>query len=134
MGGGGRAVAGRCVDGVGSTQLASRLPPTEVVARLNRFFSVAVDVVGHHQGLVNKLIGDAVLAVWGAPMRTDDAAGCALATARHLAARLRSEEHTSELQSLMRRSYAVFCVKKKNNYKTQKNNIYTYSRLHNNTH
>src|SRR3546814_4157303 len=30
-------------------------------------------------------------------------------------ARLRSEEHTSELQSLMRISYAVFCLKKKNN-------------------
>src|SRR3546814_5246029 len=29
----------------------------------------------------------------------------------------RSEEHTSELQSLMRISYAVFCLKKKNNYK-----------------
>src|SRR3546814_5257345 len=28
---------------------------------------------------------------------------------------MRSEEHTSELQSLMRRSYAVFCLKKKNN-------------------
>src|SRR3546814_3378434 len=31
-----------------------------------------------------------------------------------LSARLRSEEHTSELQSLMRISYAVFCLKKKN--------------------
>src|SRR3546814_4731690 len=31
-------------------------------------------------------------------------------------ARQRSEEHTSELQSLMRISYAVFCLKKKNNY------------------
>src|SRR3546814_1056933 len=29
--------------------------------------------------------------------------------------RARSEEHTSELQSLMRISYAVFCLKKKNN-------------------
>src|SRR3546814_1340572 len=29
---------------------------------------------------------------------------------------LRSEEHTSELQSLMRISYAVFCLKTKNNY------------------
>src|SRR3546814_4680235 len=28
---------------------------------------------------------------------------------------VRSEEHTSELQSLMRNSYAVFCLKKKNN-------------------
>src|SRR3546814_8115844 len=34
--------------------------------------------------------------------------------------RRRSEEHTSELQSLMRISYAVFCLKKKN---TQLNNI-----------
>src|SRR3546814_4196184 len=29
---------------------------------------------------------------------------------------MRAEEHTSELQSLMRRSYAVFCLKKKNNH------------------
>src|SRR3546814_7092558 len=32
----------------------------------------------------------------------------------------RSEEHTSELQSLMRISYAVFCLKKKNKNKTRK--------------
>src|SRR3546814_8459126 len=31
----------------------------------------------------------------------------------------RSEEHTSELQSLMRSSYAVFCLKKKNNIRTK---------------
>src|SRR3546814_17115673 len=38
-----------------------------------------------------------------------------LAKWRDIAARLtRSEEHTSELQSLMRISYAVFCLKKKN--------------------
>src|SRR3546814_6851941 len=33
----------------------------------------------------------------------------------------RSEEHTSELQSLMRSSYAVFCLKKKNKYNTYNN-------------
>src|SRR3546814_2618987 len=38
------------------------------------------------------------------------AAGCEFATGRR---RWRSEEHTSELQSLMRISYAVFCLKKK---------------------
>src|SRR3546814_2213446 len=36
-------------------------------------------------------------------------------------ARPRSEEHTSELQSLMRNSYAVFCLKKKKNYTTYTN-------------
>src|SRR3546814_8577110 len=35
-----------------------------------------------------------------------------------LGAQLRSEEHTSELQSLMRTSYAVFCLKKKTPQKT----------------
>src|SRR3546814_18901760 len=34
---------------------------------------------------------------------------------RHVLRPLRSEEHTSELQSLMRISYAVFCLKKKKN-------------------
>src|SRR3546814_17530017 len=34
---------------------------------------------------------------------------------RRAGGRLRSEEHTSELQSLMRISYAVFCLKKKTN-------------------
>src|SRR3546814_1418339 len=38
----------------------------------------------------------------------------------------RSEEHTSELQSLMRISYAVFCLKKK----TTKNNQQTVNRQH----
>src|SRR3546814_8385444 len=37
--------------------------------------------------------------------------------------RPRSEEHTSELQSLMRISYAVFCLKKKNNITMQLSNI-----------
>src|SRR3546814_5186685 len=38
----------------------------------------------------------------------------------------RSEEHTSELQSLMRISYAVFCLKKKKKPKAKLNNL-TYS-------
>src|SRR3546814_5532458 len=38
--------------------------------------------------------------------------------------RLRSEEHTSELQSLMRISYAVFCLKKKTHYNTKPTKIH----------
>src|SRR3546814_1271032 len=37
----------------------------------------------------------------------------------------RSEEHTSELQSLMRISYAVFCLKKKKNYDVTNINQHT---------
>src|SRR3546814_5581575 len=47
------------------------------------------------------------------------------------AQRPRSEEHTSELQSLMRISYAVFCLKKKKKiYTTKKQHIYHYTRTH----
>src|SRR3546814_3849142 len=42
---------------------------------------------------------------------------------RDLITTTRSEEHTSELQSLMRISYAVFCLKKKNN------KTYTYTNI-----
>src|SRR3546814_6635567 len=41
----------------------------------------------------------------------------------------RSEEHTSELQSLMRISYAVFCLKKTSNKHTQKITLHIYSTL-----
>src|SRR3546814_10080291 len=41
----------------------------------------------------------------------------------------RSEEHTSELQSLMRISYAVFCLKKKNTNHKQKNNVQYTNKL-----
>src|SRR3546814_6229825 len=43
---------------------------------------------------------------------------------REEADRFRSEEHTSELQSLMRTSYAVFCLKKKTNKTTEHKNTY----------
>src|SRR3546814_6295444 len=39
----------------------------------------------------------------------------------------RSEEHTSELQSLMRISYAVFCLKKKNTQVMQQNDKWMYT-------
>src|SRR3546814_950287 len=49
-----------------------------------------------------------------------------LSTMKHSGALMRSEEHTSELQSLMRISYAVFCLKKKKKGKrtsTQKHGL-----------
>src|SRR3546814_10219956 len=42
----------------------------------------------------------------------------------------RTEEHTSELQSLMRLSYAVFCLKKKN----RRTNINTHKQTYNKDH
>lgn len=84
-----RNVAVLFIDLVGSTQLAATREPHEVAAVLNEFFRMVVDHVDANSGLVNKFQGDAVLAVFGAPLRTDDPASAALATARSLAVELR---------------------------------------------
>src|SRR3546814_679175 len=49
------------------------------------------------------------------------------AVRRHQGFDPRSEEHTSELQSLMRISYAVFCLKKKNKTKKQHKNTISFT-------
>jgi adenylate cyclase len=91
LGGELREVATLFADVVRSTELAARRPPSEVVEVLNSFFALAVEVVDEHGGWVNKFEGDAVLAVFGAPARLDDAATKALAAARELADRLPAE-------------------------------------------
>lgn len=88
LGGEVRDVAVLFVDMVGSTALAAERPPSEVVALLNRYFAVIVDVVDEHQGWVNKFQGDAALVVFGAPADLDDPAGRCLAAGRELARRL----------------------------------------------
>jgi adenylate cyclase len=79
------------VDLVGSTSIASERPPQEVVGLLNEFFGLVVEVVEDHGGWINKFEGDAALAIFGAPLPLDDAAGCALAAGRTLARRLGEE-------------------------------------------
>ena len=76
------------VDVIGSTALAATLPPPAVVAALNEFFAIVVDVVGRTGGIVNKFEGDAALCVFGAPVPRDDADACALLAARLLRDRL----------------------------------------------
>ena len=88
LGGEEREIAALFVDLVGSTSMALRMPPEEVVALLNRFFAIVVDVVEAEGGFVNKFEGDAALCVFGAPLGATDPAGDALRAARRLARRL----------------------------------------------
>ena len=59
-------------DLVGSTQLASGRDPEELRAVLERFFEAARAVLEEHGGTVEKYIGDAVMAVFGAPVAYGD--------------------------------------------------------------
>jgi adenylate cyclase len=70
----------------GFTALTNALPPTELVAVLNAHMDALTRVVHAHGGVVDKFIGDAVMAVFGAPAATGDEAGRAVAAARAMVA------------------------------------------------
>jgi class 3 adenylate cyclase/tetratricopeptide (TPR) repeat protein len=68
-------------DIAGFTSLSSRMDAEETHALLNRFFAVVDDVVGTYGGSIDKHIGDAVMAVFGAPLAHTDDPDRALAAA-----------------------------------------------------
>jgi len=84
-----REVAVLFVDLVGSTTIVACRAPEEVAEILNDFFRIVVAAVDKRHGLINKFEGDAVLAVFGAPLEIEEPASAALATARMLGEELR---------------------------------------------
>jgi len=59
-------------DIVGFTARCEALPPEEVAAFLNQFFSLAADAIFEFGGTLDKFIGDAVMAFFGAPLPVED--------------------------------------------------------------
>jgi adenylate cyclase len=68
----------------GFSRLAESMPPQQLVRMLNAFFERMVDVVFSHRGVLDKFIGDALMAVWGAPIRKRNHAGAAVRAAREM--------------------------------------------------
>jgi class 3 adenylate cyclase/predicted ATPase len=58
-------------DVVGFTPLAESRDPEEVRELLSRYFATARTIIGRYGGVVEKFIGDAVMAVWGTPVATE---------------------------------------------------------------
>lgn len=70
-------------DIAGFTTISEGLEPKRLVALLNDYLTNMTDIVLAHDGVVDKYIGDAVMAFWGAPIRDEDhaikAVKCAIA-------------------------------------------------------
>lgn len=62
------------------TSMSEKLPPEEVVDFLNKYFTIMVEIITRYEGTLDKFIGDALLAVFGAPIsHTDDSKRAVLA-------------------------------------------------------
>src|SRR6185437_8181672 len=81
-----RLVSVLFADLVGFTNLSESRDPEEVWELLSRYFDTCRRLVGLYGGVVEKFIGDAVMAVWGTPVATEDDAERAVRTALDLVA------------------------------------------------
>src|SRR6195256_1025282 len=78
-------------DVAGSTALGDALDPEDVRILLRRYFDLASETVTEHGGILEKFIGDAVVAVFGFPQTHDDDPQRALAAALALRDRVRAD-------------------------------------------
>ena len=89
-------------DIVGFTARCESLPPEEVAAFLNQFFSLAADIIFKYGGTLDKFIGDAVMAFFGAPLPQDDHAERAVRSAIDLMRALEKWNGEREAEGLDR--------------------------------
>lgn len=72
----------------GFTAMSERLPPAQVLEILRRYYRHALEVIGEHEGYVDKFIGDAIYVVFNGPIEQPDHAVRAVRCALQLQARV----------------------------------------------
>ncbi|MEK7535419.1 MAG: CHASE2 domain-containing protein, partial [Patescibacteria group bacterium] len=69
----------------GFTTLSETMTPTQLTSFMNRYLTAMTDVIMREGGVVDKYIGDAIMAFWGAPISSDSHAHNAVVTAANMA-------------------------------------------------
>ncbi|MBN2362742.1 adenylate/guanylate cyclase domain-containing protein [candidate division WOR-3 bacterium] len=77
-------------DIAGFTSISETMPPEQVASLLNEYLSSMCAVISHHDGIVDKFEGDAIIAFWGAPLDIEDHAQKACSCAIEMQAKLLS--------------------------------------------
>ncbi|MSR06363.1 MAG: GAF domain-containing protein [Gemmatimonadetes bacterium] len=72
----------------GFTSMSETMAPNEIADLLTGYFTEMVGIVFAHDGTLDKFMGDAIMALWGAPIQTDAAADKAMQTALDMMHRL----------------------------------------------
>ena len=70
----------------GFTALVESQPPEETIDLLNTYYTLMFDAISSNGGVVNQMIGDGLMALFGAPLPMDDCAGSAVAASLEMAA------------------------------------------------
>lgn len=91
----------------GFTTLSEHLPPQQVVRLLNRYLGRMTDIILEHQGTIDEFLGDAVLAVFGAPRKADDDADRAVRCAIAMQAAMDEINTANEADGLPRLNMAL---------------------------
>ena len=65
----------------GFTAMSESQPPDETIELLNTYYTLMFDAINGHRGVVNQMIGDGLMAVFGAPLPLPDAAASAVRAA-----------------------------------------------------
>jgi adenylate cyclase len=102
LGGEQRRVTILMADLRGFTWIADKLSPDQVVRLLNSYLGAMAEVILAHQGTIDEFIGDAILAVFGAPVRRDDDAQRAVACAVSMQIALAALNRRNQAEGLPR--------------------------------
>jgi adenylate cyclase len=70
----------------GFTSLVEAQPPEDVIELLNSYYMLMFDAINSHGGVVNQMIGDGLMALFGAPLPLAGHCGCAVSAAREMIA------------------------------------------------